>query len=265
MTCRLGLSWQLVRYVLIAAIRDRMIWGILAISILGVMLSIFSGSAAAIEQDQFVITYMAGGLRILTLVGLSLFVVFYIRRSYDARDVEFLLTRPLSRAQFVISHSFAFSLLAFTAGLFLTALLGAISVRYGFESGFFLWAFGVAFEFILVVNVAFFFSMVLGSPVTAGLGTLGFYVLARMMGQLLAVAGSSVPLSHGEAFNGLAVVMQAISVVIPRFDLMTQTSWLIYGVGDGAVQDWLFIVLQTFVFLALVVTATVVDLRRRQF
>ena len=71
------MSIQLIRYVLLAAIRDRMLWGVVAVSLLGTCLSIFSGSAAIIEQDQFVVTYIGGGVRLLSLIGLVLFVVFY--------------------------------------------------------------------------------------------------------------------------------------------------------------------------------------------
>lgn len=256
------MSLQLVRYVLLAAFRDRIVPGIVAISVLAICLSVFSGSAAIIEQDQFVIAYLAGGLRLLSLIGLSLFVVFFIRRSYDARDIEFLLTRPVSRGKFVLSHAVAFSCLAVLTGVFLSAILYGFSMRYGYQNGFLLWAFGVTFEYILVANVAFFFAMVLGSPVTAGLATLGFYVLSRMMGELLAIAQSPGEVG-GSVLHVLSVVMTLISVVIPRFDLMAETSWLIYGGAE--LSDWGFIVAQGAVFLALVVSATAIDLKRRQF
>ncbi|HNQ92111.1 MAG TPA: ABC transporter permease subunit [Alphaproteobacteria bacterium] len=257
------MSLQLVRYVLMAAMRDRMVWGIVAISVLGVCLSVFSGSAAVIEQDQFVITYLAGGLRLLSLIGLALFVVFYVRRSYDARDIEFLLTRPVSRGQFVTAHGVAFSLLAIFTGVFLALILAGFSFQFGYKDGFPLWALGVTFEYILVVNVAFFFAMVLSSPVTAGLATLGFYVLSRMTGELLSIAQSPQIEGGGQAFLALSVVMKVVSVIIPRFDLMAETSWLIYGGVDF--HNWIFVIVQAVVFLALVLSATAIDLKRRQF
>lgn len=247
-----------------AAMRDRMMWGIAVISILGACLSIFSGSAAIIEQGQFVMTYAAGGIRILTLVGLVLFVVFYVRRSFDARDVEFLLTRPISRLQFILSHAAAFSLLAVLSGAFLTLIIFALNrgqFSEGLAQGFALWSCGVAAEYILVANTAFFFALVLNSPVSSGLSTLGFYVLARMIGNLMAIAHAN--LSSTTLFKGLAYVMDMIAMVIPRLDLMAQTSWLIYGNHDW--QSWAFICGQAILFLALILTAALIDLKRRQF
>lgn len=259
------MSPVLVKYILMAAVRDRLLWGIAAMSLLVVCLSIFSGSVAIVEQGQFILSYMAGGLRIIALLGLSLFTVFFVRRSFDSRDIEFLLTRPISRFRFVVSHVVAFSLLTVVAGLFISAIVGGLSMFYGTTSSVFLWSFGITFELMIVANTAFFFAMVLGSPVSAGMATFGFYILARLMGQLLAIMHHNPqPDTFSDyVMNGLAYTAGAISVVIPRLDLLAQTSWLIYG--GGVLSDWLFTVAQGGAFLALITTAAWIDVRRRQF
>jgi ABC-type transport system involved in multi-copper enzyme maturation permease subunit len=248
-----------------AAIRDRLIWGVAAMSILGVCLSIFSGSVAIVEQGQFVLAYMAGGLRIISLLGLTLFTIFFVRRSFDARDIEFLLTRPISRAKFVFSHVAAFSLLAIAAGIFISVIVGVISLQYGGASSILLWCFGITFELMIVANIAFFFSMVLSSPVTAGMATFGFYILARLMGQLLSIFHHT-PIPHdvtSYVMTGLGQVVAMIAMIIPRLDLLAQTSWLIYG--GGVFADWIFVLIQGVVFVGLIGIATTIDLRRRQF
>lgn len=255
----------LVRYVLVAAARDKLMWAMAAVIILGACLSTLTSSAAIIEQGQFVLTYMGGGLRIISLVGLTLFTVFFVRRLHDSRDIEFLLTRPVSRLSLVLSQSAAFSLLAVFSGGLLMGILSLLMWKQGGVGSVWLWSAGITFEFIIVANVAFFFSMVLTSPVTAGMATFGFYVLARMTGQLLAITHVK------ESAEGVGLlmtffkgVMQVISVVIPRFDLMAQTSWLLYGAQDVG-MNFLCILLQASVFLFLILTAIYIDLRRRQF
>lgn len=259
------MSLVLIRYVLMAAIRDKLLWGIAATSILGVCLSIFSGSAAIVEQNQFILTYMAGGLRIIALLGLTLFTVFYVRRSFDSRDVEFLLTRPISKGAFVFSHMTALSILTIFAGIFISVIMAFIAYHYDVHSSFYLWCFGITFELMIVVNVAFFFSMVLSSPVTAGMATFGFYTLARLMGQLLSILHHTPQPTNlqDQMMNGLGYLFSAISVVFPRLDLLAQTSWLIYG--GGSFSSWIFIIAQGVAFLSLVSVATWLDLRRRQF
>ncbi|HAJ89825.1 MAG TPA: hypothetical protein DCM27_02240 [Rhodospirillaceae bacterium] len=259
------MSLVLIKYILMAAVRDKLLWGIAAMSILGICLSIFSGSAAVVEQNQFILTYMAGGLRIIALLGLTLFTIFYVRRSFDSRDVEFLLTRPISKLSFIFSHVIAFSILTVVSGLFISVIMSVVAYHYDVHSSFYLWCFGITFELMIVVNVAFFFSMVLSSPVTAGMATFGFYMLARLMGQLLSILHHTPhPVSTQDyIMNGLGHLVSVISVIFPRLDLLAQTSWLIYG--GGRFSDWIFIVAQGVAFLSLASVATLIDLRRRQF
>lgn len=259
------MSLVLVRYILMAAIRDRLLWGIAASSILVTCLSIFSGSAAVVEQNQFILTYMAGGLRIIALLGLALFTIFFVRRSFDSRDVEFLLTRPISKVSFVFSHVTALAILTAVSGILISLIVSILASYYHVDSSFYLWCFGITFELMITMNVAFFFAMVLSSPVTAGMATFGFYILARLMGQLLSIFHHTPDPDdlHGRIMNGLGHLFEVISIIFPRLDLMAQTSWLIYG--GGAFSDWIYIIAQGLVFLMLVSVATWIDLRRRQF
>ena len=123
------------------------------------------------------------------------------------------------------------------------------------------WSSGMVCEYLLIVNVALFFSMVLSSPVAASLSSFGFYVLARLVGQLLYIAQHPILEIPGTRF--LSGLFQIISMIIPRLDLMTQTGWLIYGVVEP--KDIVFIMIQGLFFLLLILIATLIDLRRRQF
>lgn len=255
------MSFALVKYVLTAARRDRLFLSLLAIMILGSFVSLFLSSSAVVEQAYFSIVYLAGSLRILGLAGLVLFVVFFIRRSFDARDVEYLLTRPISRSAFIFSHAAGFSILSLFVSLALCLGLGFVAAQVGNAQGVVYWSAGIICEYLLLVNVALFFSMVLSSPVSASLSTLGFYILGRLMGQLIFIAKNPTDLFPG--YHVLSGIFQAVSTLIPRLDLMTQTSWLLYGV-EG-IHEFAFILVQTVLFLMLILVATLVDLRRRQF
>ena len=255
------MNLSLVGYVLTAARRDKLFLSLLCIMIVGGCLSVFLSSSATIEQAQFSMVFMAGSLRLLGLLGLVLFVIFFIRRSFEARDVEFLLTRPITRTSFILSHAAAFSLLGFIVSLALTVSMALMCFKVGDFIGILYWSTGVICEYIFVVNVALFFAMVLASPVSASLATFGFYILSRLMGQLLYIA--KYPQEGMPGYKIVSGVFQIISTMIPRLDLMTQTSWLLYGVGN--LKDYIFIVVQAAVFVLLVLVATLIDLRRRQF
>ena len=253
------ISWPTMRYVLAAAVRDRLIISLLVIIVLGAALSVFLGTAAYVEKYQFVLVFAAGGLRILSVLGLVLFCVFFVRRSFDNKDVDYLLSRPISRVSFIVSHAAAFSLIAVLLAL-ASSIAVIMTAPITFGEGHVLWAVSLMFELIIMVNAALFFSMVLPSASTSALVVFGLYVLSRTIGILLGIVSSG--LANSPLMAGLGAMMKFISLIIPRLDLMAQTSWLIYGTGNISL---LFICAQGIIFSALLMTAALVDLVRRQF
>ena len=252
------ISLPLVSYVLLAALRDRLIPALLSMLIVAASLSFIIGSAAVVESGQFALVYASGTLRFVGVFGLVLFVVFHMRRSFENRDVDYLLSRPIGRTSFVVSHAAAFSVLAIAMGIAVTlAVMGATPhSRY---PALMLWGTSVVAEYLIMVNVALFFSMVLTTATTGVLATLALYGLARIMGELLGILAKDIS-SHWMYELGRSV--KVIGLIVPRLDLMGQTSWLIYGdqtIGYG------FIAVQVVVYIGLVLSATVVDLKRRQF
>lgn len=270
------LSKPLVKYVLTAALRDRLAVTFFAMIILAGALSAFLGGASVAEESSFALVFGAGGLRILGATGIVLFCAFYIRRSFEHKEVEFLLSRPVSRLTFLASHAFSFIVLALVAAAAVSVALLLIGKPH--PAGLAAWAYSVFIEYALMALMAFFFSMVLTSAAGSALAALGFYVLARLIGTLLGIAQAP---PDNALFWALNRLMEIISVLIPRFDLMGQTSWLVYGYDGAGVlvqepgtlaHDMItaigmpgFIGLQGVIFGALVFTASAFDFFRRQF
>lgn len=253
------MALNLIQYVLKGAVRDRLLLSLLLFLVLGTSLSIFTGSSAVVEKIQFTQVFTAGGLRIAGVAGLVLFVVFFIRRSFDARDVEYLLSRPIGRMQFLLSYAAGFSILGIVTAAAQALCLFLLDMKH-FGDGALLWSFSMMIENIIMVNTALFFAMFLSSPVSATMCVFGFYVLARMMGQILGILTLE---GHAGVMEGLGYTMQLVSVITPRLDLMGQSSWLLYGADSGV--GYGYIALQGILFSALVLCAALIDLIKRQF
>lgn len=253
------ISSTLIRYVITAAIRDRLMIGLCVLLVLAISLSVFMSSAAITEQDQFAAVFAAGSIRVLNCLGLVLFIVFFIRRSFEGRDIELLLSRPVGRLQLILSFSAGFSILAIGIGLISGLCVIALSPHL-FSSGHIMWMVSLIIENIIMVNVALFFSMILTSAAFCAFASFGFYVLSRMMSQLLGIIDSDKGI---ETSAKLENVMEGVSMLMPRLDLMTQTSWLIYGVQDSV--GYPFLILQGLIYGGLILWAAYIDLRFRQF
>lgn len=272
------ISKHLVGYILTAARRDKLMMTLVLMIALSASLSVFMGSAAISEEGSFALVFGAGGLRFLGVIGLVLFCCFYMRRSFESKEVEFLLSRPISRMTFLFSHAAAFAVLALVVALVVT--LTMLAVGHPDHGGLVLWGASIGVELVLMAVAALFFSMVLTSAAGSALATLGFYALARMIGVLLGIV--DLPPAN-VVFSVLGSVMKLISIVVPRFDLMGQTTWLVYGTqGSGgvvfmpqagaysyAVMEHLgltgFFLLQGILFAGLLLAASAYDFTRKQF
>lgn len=272
------ISAPLVKFVLTAAMRDRLVLTMLLMIALATGMSVFLGASSVTEQESFALVFGAGGLRFLGVIGVVLFCCFYMRRSFETKEVEFLLSRPVSRITFLLSHTLAFMVLA--AGVAVLTCLAVSVLGRPNAGGLMVWGLSIGVENILMAATAMFFSIVLSSAAGAALAALGFYVLCRLIGMLLGIA--ALP-AENMVFAVLNNVMDMISIIVPRLDLMGQTSWLVYGVeGAGGIllteragvyAHWLlatlgpagFVAGQGVVFLLLLLAATMYDFSRRQF
>lgn len=253
------IAWPLYRYILTAAKRDRLYLSLLGIIAVVASLSVFFGASSVTEKGQFAVTFLSFGVRLFGISCLVLFVVNYVRRSFDARDVDYLLSRPISRIGFIVTHSAAFSTLAVFSAIILGAVVALLQIKF-LQGGLFLWWFSLAAEFIIMANVAMFFAFVMKSTTACTVIVFAFYLLTRLIGDILGILGQP---SSGPAIEFLERVMQLVSIFLPRLDLMGQSKWILYGIPDN-ITLW-FIVGQCVVFVGLMISATAVDFKRRQF
>ena len=252
------LSIPLIKYVIKAALRDKLMLAMATVLVVGASLAMFLGSGAIVAKSLFTLVFAGAGSRILVVLGMVLFVVFFIRRSFESKEIEYLLSRPVGRGTIILSFAFAFSILCVFMGLGVGACVFAVAPHM-LSYGQFLWVVSIIVESIIMANTALFFAMYISSASSAAMATLGVYVLGRLMGQLLGIVDSAMVDSYGI----YSMAMQMVSVITPRLDLLGQSSWLIYGVQDG--YNLVFALCQGAFFSALVLSAASLDFVRREF
>lgn len=252
------ISRPLVCYVLKASVRDRLFIALLLAVAVCASLAIFMGSAAIVEAKQFVVVFAAAGLRLAAVATLTLFIVFYIRRAFETRDIDFLLSRPLSRPQFILSHAVAFIALAVFVGLIAAMPLVLLAAPYVGVNAL-LWAATLLIELVIVAMASLFFAMVVPSAAGGVLSVFGLYTLSRLMGEILGILKNGLELPGYEV---MGFIMHMISLAVPRLDLMAQSSWVVHGADPGLM---LFLIAQGIVYSALLAAAATIDLIRRQF
>jgi ABC-type transport system involved in multi-copper enzyme maturation permease subunit len=240
--------------------RDRLLIAIFILVVLAASLSAFIGGTAVIEKREMMTAYIAVSTRLILVAGLVLFSCFHINRALDSREVDIIMSRPISRTNFIFGYVLSLVLVAAIAVVIGSLIVFGVARPEATALG--LWAFSLFLECTVMVTAALFFVLVLRSAVAGMLACLGFYVLARMIGLLTGIAVTTGG-DQGWWIILSARAMELLAVMMPRLDLFTQTRWLVYGIGDEV--GWFSILAQGTVYVSLLTAAAVFDFRRRQF
>lgn len=250
-----------IRYVLITAIRDRLFVGLFLGVIGAALVSSFMGGTAMIEPEQMTLAFSAAAARFILVIGLIVFTCFHLRSAFDTKEVDVLLSRPISRVNLVISYWLGFAVVATVlvmATLAVILVVGILDVN-----GFIIWSLSLLAEAWLVVAMSLFAAFTLRSAVGSVLATLGFYVLSRMMGFFIATSHSSLLFSDKTLDEGLRMAIELLAIVVPRMDLFTESNWLLYGIKQS--HDAYLFAVQAGIFIPLLLTAAIIDFKRKQF
>lgn len=250
-----------IRYVLLTATRDRLFFGLLVSVLAAAYISSVLGSTAMLETEQMTLAFTAASARVIIMVGLIVFIGFHMKNAFEAREIDVLLSRPISRTTLVLSYWLGFAVVAallVVPTLVLVALIGTLN-----KTGYLLWASSLFLESLLVISIALFAALTIRSGVGTVLASLAMYTLSRMMGFFLATTKTGVLFNSAEVNSGAQWMMGAISTVVPRLDFYAKSQWLIYG--PKSYDDLKLFLIQSAVFIPLLIAASVIDFKRKQF
>ena len=208
----------IVRYILLTASRDFLFLGLFVMIIAAYGFSLFTGSTALVEQQQMTVAYFAGTSRVILIMGLVTFICFHIRRAFENREIETILSKPLSRVQFVLAYWIGYVVLVLLAALspiLIFLVLGGVD-----SMGLLYWGSSLLLEASLMMAFALVAALVLRSAVTALFSVAAFYLVARLMGFLMVAIDNPNALLHGLGWQAdlMVVVLKIVSVTCPRFD-----------------------------------------------
>ncbi len=248
-----------IRYIMITALRDWLFIGLVLGILVATAISATLGSTAFIEEKEMTLTFASSSARLILMAGLIVFICFHIRNAFDTKEIDVILSRPISRSNLVFSYWLGFAFV----GLLLTIPVIAIIAFIGVNNiaGFIGWSISLVLEMGMVVALALFSAFTMRSAVTSVLGCMGFYVLSRMMAFFVFTSNSGM--FNQPKFIVLKVALQGISTLLPRLDFFGKSEWLIYGFASA--QEWHVYLAQALIFIPLLLVATMIDFRRKQF
>ena len=254
----------ILKYILKNGVRDRLYIGLFVSLIITFGVSVFLGSTMLVEQQATTVVFIAGSSRVILAVGMILFVCISINRAFENKEVEFILSKAISRQQFVLAYLIGFfvtSLLIFIP-LAIAIFLISNADKIADKIGIIIWLITLLLENFLVIIFALLVSLILKNSFSAIMASFAFYIIARLMGMFV----MAIKLPEDIALmknNFLAIILKFFSVLFPRLDLFAQSSWLIYGFKDYSHLS--IILLQFFIYFLLLIFMSFHDFKKKQF
>ncbi len=249
-----------IRYIWLCALRDKLFLGLLAGIVFAAILSSFLGSTAYLESTEMMLSYMGASFRFIVAIGLMTFVCFHVQQHKDTQQLNVILSKPLSRTSIVVAYWLGFSAVAACIIIPIILLMAVINPLSW--SGFALWSVSLMGEGLIIVALALFASLILGSAVSSVLACFGIYLVSRMMAFFLMTVESGLT-ERLEWHKFYALVLDGVSYILPRLDIFVNSEWLIYGVARE--NAWEIVLLQIAVYIPLLLTASAIDFKRKEF
>ncbi|HXM82630.1 MAG TPA: ABC transporter permease [Burkholderiales bacterium] len=219
----------LARFVLLEARRGGLPWLAVVSIAVALGLAVFLSQVAVTESLALQASIVAALLRACAVFLIAAHVASSTLRELDDKELERMLSLPLSRSTQYLGRLAGFALcgaalaVACAAPLLLWASAGRVA----------LWGLSLACETALVAAAALFFSMTLAQLVPAIAATAGLYLLARSIAAIQSMAGG--PLADSSLRHELARwAVDGIALLLPRLDAVTRTAWLLYGPPETA-------------------------------
>lgn len=247
----------IARHTLREVIHSRLLLIAVGLVLLAVLAAEFIGSTALTEGREIKAGIVGWGLRWLDCLLLGVFVITSQQREQEDRVTDLFFSMPMPREYYYLGKLFGFLAPALFLGL-LAGLAAALYSPLGVALG---WMLSHMLELAIVAAFALLIASVIGSTVGATAVLFSFYLLARGAGSLQLMARGPFYDNTSFADRFLAQVVDGIALLLPPLDRFARTDWLVVGQLDA---DVLLIALHALVYLLLLCTAGLVDLRRKQ-
>jgi Cu-processing system permease protein len=241
------------------ALRNKVLYSILAFAFLVVGVAALFGSASIGNQMKFVKDFSLAAISIFGVVIAVTLGVSMLSKELGRRTILNILSKPVARWQFIVGKFAGLAAtLAVVVALMTAALTGIVAAFEGrLDPGLLVAGATIVLELTIVVAIALFFSAVVVTPTLAGMFTVAAFVAGRSAGYLQYFRG------HDTNAVGRAVAT-LLYWVLPHLGRLDVADQVVYG--DAVSLDTLALAAAyAAAYAALVLALGVALFQRREF
>lgn len=249
-------SLTIARYTLLEALRSRWLWLLLLCTLAALALSTLLDALALTESRQLQMAVLAAVLRGSSVFLVLIFVLGSMAREASDKGLQLLLAQAYSRAVYLAGKLLAYAALALLPAL----LFGSLAALAAPPAQAALWALGLLCECWIMAAFAVLCMLSLQQLPAALALCSGFYLLARSIDTLQLLGHGAQAQAASSAV--VARLIDLLALLLPHLDRYPRSEWLVYH--TGTLGDLAGLLIQTAIFLLLLVLAALVDLYRKR-
>lgn len=250
--------WVIAKNTYVEIIRDRILYGLLVFTLLLIGLSLLLGQLSFAEQARIAANFGFASIH-LSAVIISIFVgSSLVNKEIEKKTVMTLLSRPISRPEFLVGKIFGLLLINATV---ITCLAVVLFITFQWlhmsvDSTFILALHGIFLESSVLLGLAIFF----GTFATAAMVvpfTLGLFFIGHWLDSLRFFAEKSQTPT-------LVILSQAAAWLLPNLETFNWRSEVVFAQEIPWPQFWQANA-YAFAWLILLITLSSFIFRRRDF
>ncbi len=250
------MMFTIARFTLLEAVRNRLFVLILVGVVCVFGLAEFMGELAITEKKQMQGAFLSSLLRLFSIAIISLFVITSVTRELNDKSLEMIMSLPMPRHQYLFGKLFGYGGLALLISLVICLPL----IMYTSPEQVMYWVFSLFCEQLIIIALSLVCLFTFSNLTISYTAVMGFYLLSRSMEAMQLLGESPVLQASTFSQDFMNNLLDGIALILPDLHAFTRSDWLVYSVSFA---DLRLVLMQTLIYMALLVSVGLFDLYRK--
>ena len=239
--------------------RSRLPWISLVAVLAAFGVAQFLAQVSIIEAREVQIAIVSALLRSTAVFMVVTFCITSLSREASDKVTELLISQPVPRWHYLVAKLCGYGAVSVALAAAFTLPVLALAPA----GGTFAWGAALSAELLVMVTVSVFCAVSMSQVLPAFAATSAFYLLARSVETLRAIAHHPIS-DHPGWLDGLVRgCADLIAAVMPALDRLAPSRWLIESPPTG--HELAAVAIQALLYVGLIGLASTVDLYRRSY
>ena len=218
----------------------------------------FTGELAVTETSNVQAALLASFSRWFLIMTSALFVITSMVREFNDKGTEQILSLPVSKAGYYFGKFFGFMSLS----LIIAVSICIILLLYTDFTWLAVWFVSLLCETAIIISVSMLCMFTFSNITISFMVVIAFYLLSRSMEAIQLLSASPILESNSFSQEFMTALVNGIAYFLPDLNRFSNSEWLVYGIENSNLGVNL---LQTLIYLALLISAGLFDLSRKEF